>query len=185
MAKATILLVACLFLVVIGSPASAETPVSNQQANAFYRHCITQSAPRLSESSQDALCSCTTVKMQETMQVEYIDIMKENTPRGQAMLNYMLLNVYAPCIAYPAHDLVYQKCLTDSSIDALDLKADREGLCSCMAERTGLWLSKEGQDIMTELLIDNPDLPDPISPVIESDVFQKSSYQNLVACLVQ
>ena len=184
MTKATILFVAIL-ISVIANPAFAETSISDQQANAFYRHCMTKGDPRLSEHSQDALCSCTAVKMQEAIRPEYLDIMKENNPRGRAMLNYMLLNVYAPCIAYPAHDLVYRNCLTDVSIDTLDLKADRDGLCTCIAERTGIWLSKEGQGIMTELLIDNPDMADPISPVIESDFFKKASYQNLVACLAR
>ncbi len=168
---------------IIGIPANAQTSISKEMGNQYFDSCIAKEDPRLTEGSQAALCSCTTVKMMETMSVEDIQIMAQQSQAGRNKLNYMLINVYAPCMLYPVTDLVTEECLKDPKMGVMLLKMDKDLICGCIAEMTGEWLSVNSGDIIERLLKEDPNLNDVISPIMESSEFRAQSYTNLVACM--
>lgn len=171
-----------LLLLIPALPGHA-TQLNKDQANAYYKNCVAQSDPRLSQKSQEALCSCTSAMMTQQMSVEDIQTMGQNTQAGRDALNKMLLDVYAPCMQFPVEDLVATECLKDEKISMMGLKSDRRALCGCIAARTGAWLKSTGRSIMSGLIGRNANITDPISPVMDSPEFRSASYDNLVSCM--
>lgn len=152
-------------------------------ANAYYENCTSKQDPRMSPQSQQAMCACTSVKMMENLSVQDIAVMGQNNQAGRNMLNKMMLDVYAPCMQYPVEDMISVSCLKDDKIDKMNLRMDKNKLCSCMAKRTGIWFQESGRDLMANLLAVNPNITDPISPVVDSAEFQKASYHSLTTCM--
>ncbi|PJB73556.1 MAG: hypothetical protein CO093_00400 [Alphaproteobacteria bacterium CG_4_9_14_3_um_filter_47_13] len=169
-----------IFLTGIGAlPASAQTPIGKEQASNFYNSCKSRQDPRMTPQIQDDFCACTATHMMATMSIEDIQIMTGNTPEAKTMQNKMLLDVYTPCMNYPTQSLVKGECQKNAAI----AKASKENLCNCMAEKTGLWFTKEGRALMQRVINENPDVFDPIDPVMESPEFKTQSYNNMLACM--
>ncbi len=164
-------------------PARAQTPIGNDAANTYYGNCVAKRDERMTEKTQEGLCACTAAKMMETMDAEDIQIMAQNNEAGRAKLNFMLLNVYAPCIQFPASDLVVGECMKDEKISMLNLKMDRATLCGCMGAHAGEWLASAGRDILARLLKNDPNITDPISPVMDSPEFRKASFEIMTLCM--
>lgn len=173
-----------LALLATVTPAHA-TAITKDVANAYYQNCTAAQDPHMTQESQSALCACTAAKMQATMSVEDIQTMGRNDEQGRAMLNHMLTEVYGPCMQYPVQDLVSAQCMKDPKIDMMNLKTDRGQLCGCMAENTGQWFSTKGKDLIARLLLANPNMTDPVNPVMDSADFKRASYDSLVSCLNQ
>lgn len=170
-------------LLILPLSAHAQTPINKDMANAYYENCVAKQDPRMTPDSQQGMCACTSVKMMEALTAEDIAVMGQNDQTGRNMLNKMLLDVYAPCMQYPVEDMVTASCLNDDKIDMMGLKMDRNKLCGCMAEKTGAWFSDSGRELMAELIAADPNITDPISPVIDSRAFKEASYDSLVACM--
>lgn len=180
---AALLVMACAGMVCAGTAAPARaTAITKDIANAYYRNCMGQQDARITPDGQEALCSCTAARMTQKMTVEDVRIMGRNDQEGRKKLNYMLVNVYGPCMQYPVQDLVITQCLSDPKIDMMKLKRDRGELCECMGERTGEWFSTKGNALITKLLERDPNLTDPIGPIMESTDFKRAAYNGLLAC---
>ncbi len=179
--SAAVLLIALL----IASPAQAQTKLSKEQGNNYYYNCKSKPDPRMRPESQDAMCACTSVMMMEKMTVEEVQVMMGDTPQSRQALNKMLIEVYAPCMNYPVQDLVGMQCLEDKKIDALGSNVPKEELCGCVAETTAMWFVNEGRALLREVLVKNPNITDPVGPIMETAKFKKKSYDNLVACLTK
>ncbi len=183
----------CLFLVagllsfilsgILSGNTYAQTPISKETANAYYNNCMLTPDKRMSKDTHMMLCSCTSVKMMETMTIEDIQVMAQQSQAGRDMLNKMLLNVYAPCMNFPVQDLVELECLQDKKIDMAGVKMDRSALCHCVAKKTGTWFSSTGTALMAKVIAKNRNITDPIGPVMDSPDFRRESYDNLISCL--
>lgn len=171
------------FLVLSAAPALAAMPVGKDMANSYYANCLDKRDERMTEDSQKAMCACTAAKMMESMTVEDMTVMSSDTPDSRLMLNKMLIEVYAPCMSFPVQDLVETQCLNDEKVATIGFRQTKKSLCHCMAEKTGQWFTTRGKYLMFELLQKNPNITDPISPVMESKSFKEESYSNLRACL--
>jgi hypothetical protein len=175
-----ILLSALLFL----TPAVARaTPISKATANAYYSNCMKQADPRLSPQNQQALCACTSSQMMQSLTMEDMQAMGQKTAAGNAALNKMLINVYAPCITYPVQDLLNSQCMSDPKVKAIGSAMNMGRLCGCMSKRTGDWYAVQGRALMAQILAQNPNVVDIITPVMQSKQFNDQAYANLRACL--
>lgn len=169
-------------LLLLGPAAAVATPIDRDTANAYFAKCIESRDERMSAETQEELCACTSVHLMNTLSVEDVQVMAENTPRGRIMLNKMLVEVYGPCMAGPVRDLVNTQCDSDPRIALADQTIDRRALCGCMAEQTGQWFAADGRDIMVQVLRDEPFTSDPITPVMESKTFRDQSYNAMMSC---
>jgi len=163
--------------------AIAQTAMSKEQANNYYASCKAKQDPRMSTPAQDAFCACTSVKMMEAMSVEDVQTMAGNDQAGRNALNKMLIDVYAPCMSYPVEELVGAKCYNDPKLGALGLKKSKEKICDCVGQKTAAWFVDEGRDLMRNVLAQNPNIFDPIDPVMESAAFKSQSYENMMHCM--
>ncbi|MBU0858394.1 MAG: hypothetical protein KJ667_00500 [Alphaproteobacteria bacterium] len=173
-----------IVLTFIALPSAAKaTEISKETANAYFGQCMNARDERMTETTQEELCACTSAHIMGKMSAEDIQIMGENTSRGRAALNRMLIDVYGPCMAGPVTDMVNSQCDTDPRIALADQTIDRAVLCGCMAERTNEWFTTAGPEIMSKALMEQPYKGDPITPVAESKVFKDETYEIMLACV--
>lgn len=174
-----------LFLLVtlLAHPSQAQTPITKDAANAYYKNCKAQNDPRLRPETQEALCACTAVQMIEKMSVEEVQTMASNDQSGRISLNKMLVEVYAPCMNFPVQDMIADECMNDPKVDMAGLKMNKSVLCNCMGEKTGAWMATVGRSLMAQILTQNPNITDPIGPVMEDKSFRQQAYQNMMACM--
>ena len=162
--------------------AQAQTPISDATSSTFFQNCLGKRDARMTEESQGEFCACSATKMQQSMTMEEAQTMFKQTQEGRNMLNKMLVQVYAPCMNFPVQDIVEMSCREDSKVAALNLKGDPSDLCFCMGKETGKWFADKGPALLYALLQKNPNITDPITPVMESRVVKQESFKFLMAC---
>ncbi len=171
-----------ILIMVLPVSAAAQTAISEEMANAYYENCKNRPDPRMKPETQDALCACTSVMMMEHMSVEDVQTMKGNDQAGRNALNKMMLEVYAPCMNYPVQDLVGSQCMENPQI-ARTAGVSKKALCECMAKKTATWFTDEGRALIARVIRENPNVYDPIGPVMESSTFKSKSYSHMMACM--
>lgn len=177
---------ASLFIFVFFTlPVYAQTPISNEEATNYYYDCKKRPDPRWRQETQDAFCACTAEKMMQTMSVEEVRIMGEQSQQGRDMLNKMLVDVYAPCMNFPVSDLVEKQCMANEKLDMAGITATKSDVCFCTAGATAEWFTKEGRTMMRTIVMKNPNVEDPIGPLMESRAFKMQSFNNMMNCLSQ
>lgn len=183
MKNTTAFILTLLLLLICTVSAHAQTPVSNEEAVNYYNSCKQKADPRMRPETHDAFCACTAEKIMQNMSVEEVRTMGEQSQAGRDMLNKMLVDVYAPCMNYPVTDLVEAKCLSNKNLDVTGVKTPKDTICFCTATKTAEWFVQEGRTLMKSVLMKNPNIMDPIEPVMESRAFKSQSYSNMISCL--
>lgn len=165
--------------------AAGPTPISQEMAKKYYENCKSRPDPMkvMSEQSRDNLCSCTATHLMSSMTVEDIRIMGGNDQPARNALNKMLTAVYAPCMEFPAHDLVYANCIANSQLKAA--ASNLEGLCGCVAGQAAQYIAANGPGIMQQELMKNPNVTDPLGPLMQSQGFTQASQAFTMQCLQQ
>lgn len=161
-------------------PAQAQTPVNDEMAKAYYDSCMGKRDQRMSTEAQDSLCTCTSEKMKETMSVEDIRTMGRDDQAGRDMLNKMMLNVYAPCMHRPIAEMVRDQCMMEDRMQST--RMHKVDLCACIGDKMGVWFTTNGRDLMAEVLAQNPNISDPIGPVMASQPFMNTTMDTMMAC---
>lgn len=159
---------------------ATRTPISSDQANGYYNNCLAQKSATFTASGQQMLCACTAAQMQKEMSVEEVQLMSQNTPEGQAMRDKMTLYVYAPCMKYPTHDLIYSRCINDPQIKAAAKNA--EALCQCMGDGMADFIDQKGPENLVASMRQNPGDLDPLGTLMNSDAFTQASQQVMQTC---
>ena len=162
--------------------AEAQTPVSAQTANQYYYNCKANQDPRMSAASQDAMCACNAAMMQRNFTMEDMQLMLEDSYESRQALNAMLLNVYAPCINFPLHDLLFDNCMSDRKVQRMRSTLPVEKFCGCVAENTSEWMANEGRNIMVDVIEQNPNIYDPIEPIMNHKDFLAEAMRNRTVC---
>ena len=93
----------------------------------------------------------------------------------------MLLDVYTPCMQAPLAEMVRDQCIQDEKVDFG--KMHKSDLCTCTADKTAAWFTTNGRDMMAEVLAADPNIYDPMEPVLNSVKFKQESMANMLACL--
>lgn len=192
-----ILLFAALAVFVIAVPARAqedvteqmtemtETTVTEEQANNFYVNCMSTRDDRMTQETQNAMCACQSVKVMENMSVEEIRVMSSDLPDARMMYDKMLINVYAPCMSYPLQEIALTQCLESEELDLAGLNMPKDELCVCASQKTASWLVDFGPALMNQTLKKNPDMSDPLGPVIENRTFKSHTVEHISNCLTE
>ena len=180
MKQITAIFLLCLALA--AAPAFA-TPVSKQQAEAYYTNCKSQNDPRFSKDSQKMFCACTAAKiLNGGMSVEDVQDMRGNDQPARNALNKMIVNVYAPCMDYPAQEHYMSQCMTNPQTDKLT--GNKQRLCSCLAGKMASYLKQNGPQTFQTLLARNPNLTDPMQALTDDAQFKKFAQSQLMACVI-
>lgn len=162
---------------------AAAAPITKETSRNYFNNCLQDRDPRMSETSQEEFCACTASTMEQSFTMEELQTMYTQEEESREMVNKLVLDVYLPCMSYPVRDMIEMQCLDDPKVTALELKGDRGALCDCMGKSTGEWFSSEGDTLMAALIADNPQMSDPLVPVMGSRVFQNKAYGFLMKCV--
>lgn len=163
--------------------AHASTPVSKEDANAFYTQCMAKPDERMSPDTQNEFCACSSAHMMQTMSAEDLKIMAENTAAGRVMHNKMIVTVYGPCLAGPITEVAGGKCESDPRVMLADQTIRRDVVCGCMTEKISTWMDLSGPDVLMKVIQRTPFITEPIGAVMESDVYKKEEYEIMIDCL--
>ena len=179
--KLAAFLIACM-LAAIPFSAKAQTAISNETANAYYKKCMENDDTRMSDETQESLCSCTAVKMMSVVTNEDIAQMSAAPGPGRAAFDKMLTEAYAPCMQIPVEEQLYGECMRDTKIQEFALR-DPSALCHCMAKSTTRLLPVQAPDILRMKLEKKPDLTDAFDPIAYDEELRSFAYNNLFLCL--
>jgi hypothetical protein len=164
--------VTLLNLPVIGM---AGTPIDDKMTDKYFGSCVelTKKEGTMTSDSINRYCACTAMNMQKKMTQEDLTDLSGTGTVQRTALNKMLLDVNGPCMRYPVKDLLNNKCMTD---------VKNKAICTCLSERMGTFMSDISKRMMPELLAEDPNLFDPMTPIIESQEFQQRQQQIAVSC---
>ncbi len=176
-----IFLYCVLAILALPLPAQAQTPINREMGKQYYQNCISRRNYVMTEDTQEMLCTCTAAKMMETMTLEDMQIMVMNTQEGRIALNEMLINVYAPCMEFPIQDLIQDQCVNDPSITAMSKRP--VALCDCLALDVADYIATNGPNVLREVLAKDPNITDPLGPMMSSPTFQKQAQESTMACI--
>lgn len=107
------------------------------------------------------------------MTQEDIQTLTNHDDSARLALNKILLNVNGPCMEYPTHDLLNKKCMTD---------VKNEAICSCLSNKMGLFMKDISKRMLPKILADNPNIYDPMTPIMESQEFTTTERQVALSC---
>ena len=150
-------------LLLIPSYASAQTPVSKEQANTYFASCVKNASQekRFSQNAQQMFCACTAARLTQFFSVEDMQVMTSQTdPNARIALNKMIVDVYAPCMETPSRELYYAACTQTSG--------KTQQVCNCTADKISSHLRDNGSQIFADILSRNPVVEDPWS-LLEAD----------------
>ncbi|NQZ14488.1 MAG: hypothetical protein HRT94_06680 [Alphaproteobacteria bacterium] len=176
-------LLALLSLVTLfgASTAQAQTPVSKEIANNYFINCKSQTDPRFSAASQEIFCACTAANMVQSYTLEDMQNASRPDEIGRAAANKLIINVYAPCIQFPAREYHYNSCVQNPQTKILG--GDPQKLCACTAERVAAHIQQNAQSMFSQILAVNPTIADPMQALYSDNNFQKTAQAQLMACL--
>ncbi len=167
-------------LLVLSSPASA-TAITKETANAYFTNCLNQPSQGMSDQTKQYMCACTAAKMQEGMTVEDIKTMGQQSQAGRLATNKMIINVYAPCIEYPARDHYYSTCM--SNPQTKNLTSNVQGLCACLGNQVASYLKQNARSEFTRILKRTPNITDPMSALTNDPAFTRFAQTRMTGCV--
>lgn len=150
-------------------------------ANQYYKNCLAGENEVLKGDNLQMMCACTAAKISENMNAEDLQAMGKDTPEGLAARNKMVLEVYAPCMEFPAESLMQHRCVNTPALHGKT--TDLEALCSCVAKSVAGYIARHGPAVMESALQENPENLDPMSALVNSPEFDRQSRAGFLKCL--
>lgn len=147
----------------------------------YYTNCMSKKDNILKGDNQKKLCSCSAEHMNKSMTVENIKAMSMNSKEGESQRRRMLLEVYAPCIQYPASALLYENCISGN--DVKTKLPDYQRVCGCMATNMGFYINKNGPAAIADSIAKNPNDQNPLASLMNSAEFQAQAQAELLKCV--
>ena len=161
------------------SPALA-TPISKTTANQYYQNCKEQRDPQFSTQVQDMFCACTAAQLVSSFTMEDMQSISRQDQIGRNATNKMIVEVYSPCIKYPAKQYHYNSCISNPQTKIL---GNPQALCECSAERVAAHLQNDAKSMFRNLLSRNPNITDPMQALYNDRQFQKFAQQQIMGCV--
>lgn len=182
--KTLLAIISLTVLILMGAnTANAQTPVSKEIANNYFENCKSQSDPRFSAASQEMFCACTAAQMVQNFTIEDMQASGRQDEIGRAATNKLIVNVYAPCIQYPAREYHYNTCIQNPKTKILG--GNVEGICGCTSGKVAGYLAQNAQSLFQEILANNPTIADPMQALYDDAGFQKTVQGQLMSCITK
>lgn len=170
-----------LALLTLPGIAAAQTPVTKETANAYFNNCLQQPAQGMSAETKQYMCACTAAKMQESMTVEDIRTMPQQSAAGRLATNKMIIEVYAPCIEYPARDHYYLTCMNNPQ--SKNYTKNVQGMCSCLGTQVATYLKQNAKSELSRILKRTPNITDPMAALTNDPAFTRYAQTKMMGCV--
>jgi hypothetical protein len=162
------------------SPAHA-TPISQEIAQQYYQNCKAKQDQRFSAKAQDQFCACTASQLMTSYTLEDMQATAGQDQAARDAINKMVINVYAPCIQYPATEYHYRSCISNPKTKAL---GNPEKLCQCAASQVASHLKANAAGMFRQILQTNPNVTDPMQALYDNPQFQEFAQSKLMGCVL-
>lgn len=165
-------------------PVSAQaTPIDRATANQYFLNCKATPDPRFSEEAQAQFCGCTASQMLTDFTVEDMQLINTpNDPKARGAVNKLMINIYAPCIQFPAKEYHYQTCVKEPKTKIL---GNPERLCACAADQVAGYLQSNSKNLLRNILRRDPNILDPMQAIYSDAEFQKFAQSRLAGCITR
>lgn len=164
------------FLLIASAPSyAAGTPITNEMAEKYFANCVANAEKdgTMSKDSQNKYCACTAMNMQQSMTQQDLTALSSHGDTARAALNKVLISVNGPCMQYPTHDLLDNKCMADVKNSAI---------CSCLSNKMGNFMKDISKRMLPALLANDPNIFDPMTPIMESPEFVQTQQKIALSC---
>lgn len=162
---------------------SHATPIDRETANAYFLNCKANPDPRFSEQAQEQFCGCTASQMLTGFTVEDMQMINTpNDPAARKAVNKLMINIYAPCIQFPAKEYHYQTCVKEPKTKIL---GNPERLCACAADQVAGYLQSNSKNLLRNILRRDPNIVDPMQAIYNDAEFQKFAQSRLAGCITR
>ena len=129
------------------------------------------------------LCACTAANIPDGMSAQDISVFQDNSPAGQQARQRMMLNVYAPCLQYPARAITNYNCMNTPELQGRVNNVP--ALCGCVADGIGQYIAANGPAVMRQSLARDPNTLDPLQALVNSNEFNQRSQSILMSCITK
>jgi len=164
-----------LMTLIISSYTYAGTVITPEMGEKYFENCVsnTKKQGTLSSENQKKFCACTAINMQKSITQEDIRALSYRDKSARLAMNKILIDVNGPCMQYPVYDLLNNQCMADLKNTAI---------CSCLSGKMALFTKAYTQKMLPQLLKDNPEIYDPMTPIMESTEFQRTQQNIALSC---
>lgn len=164
--------------------ASADQPVTQKIANTYYDVCMSHEDSRMDSESQMNLCSCASARLMKELTLEDMAHMSPDVKNetGRAIYNKMLVNVYGPCLKLAVQKGLAEQCVADRRIKQFMLR-DTTGMCECMAARTGDYMDSDSDNILVEIIHNDPKVTDLYPRMMTSSRIRGAAENFVFSCM--
>lgn len=155
-----------------------------EMANRYYAACLQQKIPLLSARSIEEFCACSAAEVAATMSADNIRALSYDTAEGRKQRTRLADLAYAPCLSYPAQDLLEKNCLTNPEI--VNTLTRYKGVCACIAEGTAAYAKDRAHTLIFRQVRQKgyaePDLAEMLTALLESEPFQRGADYQAKRC---
>lgn len=163
---------------------SPSTPVSDQQANAFYAQCRDNPTglQQLTPPQREYLCRCLGAGLKAEMNVEDVRQMRDRaTPVGRAALVKMMGKVYFPCTLKPIEDSVRAECERRAAANPTFASGGQQ-YCGCLANKMVSYVQKVGVPETLYRLISTGEMMEPFDALTSSSGYSQELLRGYYDC---
>lgn len=152
-------------------------------ANQFRRNCVSKENPVLRGQDLENMCTCTAAHIVTGMTQNDVSVFQQNNLAGKEARKKMMLNVYAPCLEFPAKAVTRYNCLNTPELQSR--VSNIGALCGCVADGVGSYIGQNGPAVMQDALTRNPNTIDPLQALVSSNDFNQRSQSILMSCITK
>ena len=158
-----------------------QAPYQRNFANRFYDNCLKRANAVLQGENLQLMCACTSAQITKGMTNADLASLEDSGPAGLAARNKMMLNIYAPCMEFPAKALMDYRCINTPELKGKVRNVS--ALCSCVSEYIAKYMAQNAPSVMANAIRTNPGTLDPMAALVDSPEFEQQSQSYLLSCL--
>lgn len=174
------------------NPASApiihlENPnkTKNDYLKIYSENCLQSNNTPALKAYKQRQCACTVAEMSQSMNVDELRAMFENTKEGSFEYARMLLLSYVPCLGLTVKDFIYDSCVGDKNMQTK--LQNEQKVCQCISQKMQEHINENGMNVVPGFVRSGfrkeDSVNDILGYVISSQGFQMKSNTNTRNCI--
>lgn len=138
-----------------------------------YRQCLDTEHPILNGRDLERMCSCTAGNFRDSMTLENIREIENETREGVLQKNRLMYFVYGPCVKPTLNTMLINQCINNKKNELL--MKHHSITCTCIAQYVS---ERIGDHIVPQLIEHSLSFPnrnfEPLAYLINTDIFDKN-----------
>lgn len=102
-------------------------------AKRYYNQCLKTESITMNEKEKEMLCTCTSAKSSQFLDVEDFKALPEKSKAGTKARGKFIAYAYVPCMSFVTESIFRNDCIRSPKID--DIVVGKKKICSCASNR--------------------------------------------------